>query len=175
MFGQIKLRAKQKFQFSFCYIPLCLFRDPHRFSVSLCVSVTLSVCLSVSVSLSVCLSVSLYLCLSVSLCVSVCLSVSISVCLCLCLSVSVCLSVSLSVPLSVSVSVCLCLCLCLSVCLSLVLVYAVWTSSNKWFLIVHGEFFLFLSCRHPGNFVPTDHPNHQKMFFQTQRGNRQDW
>ena len=53
----------------------------------------------------------------------------------------------------------------LSLSLSLVLLYAVWTSNNKWLLIVDGEFFLFLSCQHPGNFVPTDHPNRQKTFW----------
>ena len=40
--------------------------------------------------------------------------------------------------------------------------YAVLTSNIKWLLIVDGVFFLFLSCQHPGNFVPTDHPDHQK-------------
>ena len=46
--------------------------------------------------------------------------------------------------------------------LSLVLLYAVWTSINKWLLIVEWEFFLLLSCQHPGNFVPADDPDRQK-------------
>ena len=75
----------------------------------------MSVCLSVSVSLSVCLSVCV--CLSVS----DCLYVFLSVCLCLsvCVCLSVCLSVSVSDCLYVCLSVCLCLfvCLCLSVCM----------------------------------------------------------
>ena len=63
----------------------------------------LMVCLCVSfVCLSVCLSVSLSLCLSVSL--SLCLSVSLS--LCLSVSLSLCLSVSLSLCLFVLVCVC---------------------------------------------------------------------
>ena len=78
-------------------------------------------------SQSVCLSLSVFVCL----CLRLCLSLSVSVCLCLrlCLSLSVCLSVSVSVSISLclsvsvslclSVSVCLCLSVCLSVCLSL--------------------------------------------------------
>ena len=57
-----------------------------------------SVCLALSASVSVCLSV--YRCLS--------LSQSLSVCLCLCLCLSICVSVS------VSVSVCLSVCLSVS-------------------------------------------------------------
>jgi len=62
--------------------------------------------------MSVCLSVCAYICLSVSVPMSVC------VCACVCLSVSVCLCVCLSVSLSVylcvcvSVYVCLCVCVC---------------------------------------------------------------
>ena len=41
--------------------------------------------------------------------------------------------------------------------------YAVWTSNNKWLLIVDGEF-LFLSCQHPGNYGPKDHLDSQKNF-----------
>ena len=68
--------------------------------------------------------------------------------------------------------------------LSLVLQYAVLISNNKWLLIVDEEF-LSLSCQHPGNFVPMDHPNHQKFqmdsvipylwIIQIQRGHRKDW
>ena len=84
-------------------------------------SIYLSVCLSVSVCLCLSLSVSLCLCLSLSVSVCLCLSLSVSVCLCLSLSVSVsvCLCLCLSLSLSVSVSVCLCLCLSVSLCLSL--------------------------------------------------------
>ncbi len=76
-------------------------------SVSLC----LCLYLSLSVYLSLCLSVSLSLCLSVSLSLCLCLSV--------CLSVSPSLSVSLCLSLSLFLSVSLSLCLCLSVSLSL--------------------------------------------------------
>ena len=41
---------------------------------------------------------------------------------------------------------------------------AVWTSNDKWFLIVDGEFFSSLSCQHLGNFIQTDHPDFQKKF-----------
>ena len=77
-----------------------------------------SVCLSLSVP--VCVRVCVCLSLSVGVRVCVCLSLSLSVCVCLCLSVSVCLRLCLSVCLSLSVSVSLCLCLpvYLSVCLS---------------------------------------------------------
>ena len=67
---------------------------------ALSLSVALSVCLSVfcvSLSLSICLFLSL--CLPASVCLCVCLSEYLSVCLC----VSVCLSVSLSLCLSVFV------------------------------------------------------------------------
>ena len=84
--------------------------------------------------------------------------------------------------------------LCLSVCLSLYLsIYLssscfcilIRTSNNIWFLIVDRGF-LFLSCQHPDNFIPTDHPDRQKILqmdcvipylriFQTQRGYGQDW
>ena len=72
------------------------------FVLSVCLSVSASLCLS----LSHCLSLSLSLCLSASLCLSLslclCLPVSLSLCLCLflCLPVSLCLSLSL--PLSLS-------------------------------------------------------------------------
>ena len=56
---------------------------------------------------------------------------------------------------------------------------------NKWLLIVDEEFFLYLSCQNPGNFVPMNHPDRLKKFqmdwvipylwiFQTQRGYRSD-
>ena len=44
--------------------------------------------------------------------------------------------------------------LSLSLSLSLMLLYAVWTLNNKRLSIVDGEFFLYLNCQHPGNFVP---------------------
>ena len=82
-----------------------------------------------------------------------------------------CLFVSVHRPLQI---------LSLSLSLSLVLLYAVWTSNKKWLLIVDGEIFLFLSCQHPGNFVPTDYCDRQKFrmdcvipclwIFQTQTG-----
>ena len=68
--------------------------------LSICLSVFVSVCLSIS--LSVFVSVCLFICLSVF--VSVCLSISLSVFVSVCLSVS--LSLCLSVCLSVSLSVC---------------------------------------------------------------------
>ena len=58
--------------------------------VSLCVSVSL--CLCVSVPLSLCVSLSLCLCVSVPLC----LCASVSLCLSVCLSLSFCLAVSVS-------------------------------------------------------------------------------
>ena len=84
--------------FCILYVSLCLCLSV---SVSLCLSLCLcdylSVCLSLSLSLSVCLSLPLSFCLSVSICLSLslCLSVSVSVCL------------SLSVSLSLSLSLCL--------------------------------------------------------------------
>ena len=73
-----------------------------------------------------------------------------------------------------------------SISIPLLLLYAVWISNKKWLLIVDREFLLFLCCQHPGNFVPTDHPERQKRFqmncvisylwiFQTQSGHRRDW
>ena len=99
---------------------------------SLCLSVGPSVCLSVPMSVcrSLCLSVGPSVCLSVplSVCRSICLSVSpsvglsvpLSVCQSLCQSVgpSVSLSVPLSVCRSLCLSVCLSLCLCVSLCRS---------------------------------------------------------
>ena len=75
--------------------------------------------------------------------------------------------------------------LSLSLYIYIYILYAVWTSDNKWLLIVKGEFFLFLCRQHPGIFVATDHPDRQKRFqmdcvipclwiFQTQRGHRQN-
>ena len=71
-------------------------------SPSVCLSVSLSVCLSVRLCLPACLS----LCLSLSLFLSVCLSVrlSLSLSLSVCLSVSACLSVSVCLSLSLSFS-----------------------------------------------------------------------
>ena len=86
-----------------------VFRLSVSVSQSVCQSVSLSV--SQSVFLSVCQSVSLsvFQCVSLSVCQSVCLSGSQSVSQSVCLSVcqSVCLSVCLSVSQSVSQSVCL--------------------------------------------------------------------
>jgi hypothetical protein len=96
-------------------------------------SVRVSMCMSVcdGVSVSVCLSLFLLVCLSV--CRSVCLFVALSICLIVCRSFcwSVCLFVALSVYLSVCLSLCLfvcrsfcwsvCLFVALSVCLSLFL------------------------------------------------------
>ena len=66
-----------------------------------CLSVYLSVCLSISLSVS---------CLSVYLSACLCLSVYLSACLCLSVYLSVCLSISLPVScLSVYLSACLCL------------------------------------------------------------------
>ena len=48
--------------------------------------------------------------------------------------------------------------------LSFVLLNAVWTSNNKWLLIVDGEF-LLLSSQPPGNFFPTDYPERLKKFW----------
>ena len=81
--------------------------------MSVCVSVSLSVCQSVCVCLSVCVSVSLCVCLCVSVCL--CLSVCVSVCVLLSVCVSVCQSVC--VCLSVSVILSVCVSVCLSVCL----------------------------------------------------------
>lgn len=61
-------------------------------ALSLCVSLPLPVCLSVSVSVLI----THHLCLSVHLCLPLCLSISAS----LCISVSGCLSVSRCLPLS---------------------------------------------------------------------------
>ncbi len=72
--------------------------------LSIYLSVCLSVCLSLSIYLSVCLSV----CLSVFIYLSVCLSICLSV-----YQLSVCLSY-LSICLSVFLSVCLSIYLCLS-------------------------------------------------------------
>ena len=63
--------------------------------------VHLFVCLSVG---SVCLSVCVCLCLSVSVCVCLCLSVSVCVCLCLSVYLPVCLTACLPVYLSVCLS-----------------------------------------------------------------------
>ena len=63
-----------------------------RLCVFVCVS---SFFLCLSVSLSVCVSVSLCLSLSLCLCLSVCLCLSLSLSLCLCPSVSLSLSLSL--------------------------------------------------------------------------------
>ena len=90
--------------------------------LSVCLSLTLSLCLSLPLSIfPPSLSVSLCLCLFGS----VCLSVSLLVCLCLALSVSLSLSLSvcLSLCLSLSRSHSLCLSLALSVYLSLSLSY----------------------------------------------------
>ncbi len=94
----------------------------------MCLSVPLSVC--PSVCLSVCLSVPLSVCPSVCLSVCPCVSVPLSVCSSVCPSVClfICLSVCLFVRVFVRLSVCPCVCLyvcpsvcspvCLSVCLS---------------------------------------------------------
>src|SRR6218665_1284961 len=83
-------------------LPISVCMSPcHSLSLSVSLSLPLSPCLSLSLVLSLCLSVSLYL--SVSLSLSIPLSHCLSLSLCLCLSVSV----SLSLSLSVSVSLCL--------------------------------------------------------------------
>ena len=95
-------------------------QNNHR-SLSLSVCLSVSVCLSACVCLPVCLSACV--CLSVCLfCLSVCLPVcySVSLCLYVCVCLPVCLSVCLpvSVCLSVSLSVCVCICLYVFICLS---------------------------------------------------------
>ena len=79
-------------------LSFCLFRSLSPFLISS--SVSLSLCLI----LSVCLFVRLFACvsLSLSLCLSVCLSLSVSLSLCLSVSLCVCLSLSLSLCLSLS-------------------------------------------------------------------------
>jgi len=77
---------------------------------SLYVSTSMFVCLSFSVCVFVSLSMSLYPCVSFCVSVSVSISVYLTVSLCLCLCVYVCVFVSLSV------SLCLCLCLCVYIC-----------------------------------------------------------
>uniref|UniRef100_A0A8K9VBC5 Fibronectin type-III domain-containing protein 3A n=2 Tax=Oncorhynchus mykiss TaxID=8022 RepID=A0A8K9VBC5_ONCMY len=88
-------------------------------SVCPCFSVRLSVCPCLSVSVRVCPCLSVFLCLSVRVCP--CVSVCLSVFLCPSVRVCPCLSVSVRVCpcLSVSVRVCPCLSVCLSVCLGL--------------------------------------------------------
>src|SRR4029434_6513889 len=84
--------------------------------LSLSLSVSLSLCLSISLFVSLCLSVSL------SLCPSLCLSLSLALlfsCPSLSLSLSVSLSLSLSLSVCLSLSLSLSLCLCLSLSLSL--------------------------------------------------------
>ena len=83
-------------------------------------SVSLRICLGLSVCPSICLSVCLSLYLSRSICLSFYLFLSLSLCICLGLSVcpSICLSLSLylsrSICLSVFLSDCLSLCILLS-------------------------------------------------------------
>ena len=77
----------------------------------------ISIIWSHSPCVSVCLSLSVSLCLSLSVCLSLYLSLSVSLCFCL------------SVSPSLSLSLCVCLSLCVSVCLSLS--NAVWHLSSQ--------------------------------------------
>ena len=101
------------FSLSF-YLSFSPFSYPSQ-STPLSVLVSVCLCLSVSVylslSISLCLSVSLYLSLSISLCLSVFVYLPLSICLCLSvslylsrLSVSLCLSVFFSLPVCLFVS-----------------------------------------------------------------------
>ena len=65
---------------------------------------SLSLCLTLSRSLCVCLPVSLFLSVRLSVSGCLCLSVSLSVCVSVCLSVCLSVSVSVSVSLSLSLS-----------------------------------------------------------------------
>ena len=130
---------------------------------AVCVSVRVSVCLSVCVSgscLSVCLCVSQSLWLSVSqslsvcLCQSLCLSVSVSLCVCLCVSQSLCLSLSLCVSVSLSFSLSVCLSVCQSVFLPVCLLARLFLlsccSRRPWRAYLNIYFFLSpISCRFP--------------------------
>ena len=80
---------------SYVSVPLCLY--------SLCLYVSMSLYLYVSVSLCLCISMSLYLYASI-LYVSMSL---FSMALCLCISMFLCLCISISLYLYVSVSLCL--------------------------------------------------------------------
>ena len=88
-------------QFSFHNLPPSLFiyfLSIHRFRpVSLCLFVSLFLCLSVSLSLSL----SLCLSLSLSLSVCMCLCVFVSVCVCKCLPVSIYKSINHKSPVIV--------------------------------------------------------------------------
>ena len=126
---------------------------------AVCVSVRVSVCLSVCVSgscLSVCLCVSQSLWLSVSqslsvcLCQSLCLSVSVSLCVCLCVSQSLCLSLSLCVSVSLSFSLSVCQSVFLPVCLLARLFLLSCCSRRPWRAYLNIFFFLSpISCRFP--------------------------
>ena len=59
---------------------------------------------SVSLSICVCLSLSVYLCVCLSLCLSVCVCVSLSLSLCLSFCLSVCVSLSVYLCVCVSLS-----------------------------------------------------------------------
>lgn len=93
-------------------------------SLSLCLTVSVSHCLHVSVSPCLTVSVSHRLCVSPSLTLAVsvshCLTVSVSRCLCLSLPRCLCVSLCLTVSFTVSVSSCLCVLLspCLTVSMS---------------------------------------------------------
>ena len=89
-------------------------------TVYLCLSVTLCLFFTLSLSLFRIVCLSLCICFSLSLSptlISPSVSVSLLLSLCLSISVSLCLSLPVSVPLSVSLSVCLSLCLSLSLSL----------------------------------------------------------
>ena len=103
------------------HTPSSVLLSPSTVSLSsvLCLSVSLSLCLSVlrppsSVSLSLCLSVSLSLCLSVSVSVSVSLSLSLSLSTFTILTLSKLSPLSLSFNLSYSLTCFLSFLLCLS-------------------------------------------------------------
>ena len=107
------------------YCPFCLLRCPSsscvsivKIPVSVCLSLTHTLCLSLCLSSDACcvpfhalVSCCLFLC---TFCLSLSLSRSLSRSVSLCL----CLSLCLSLALSLSVSLCLCLSLCLSLSLS---------------------------------------------------------
>ena len=102
-------------------LPVCLSAP----CLSLCLSLSASVCLSARVCPYACLSVSLFPLLPLCVCLSVSVSFSLPLSLHLCLSVSLSLPLpqSLCVFLSVSVSLAVSVCLSLSLSLSLSLFF----------------------------------------------------
>ena len=107
-------------------VPLRVYVCALSVSVCLCVCVSVCLCVCVSVCLCICVSVCLCVCVSACLCVCVfvCLCVCVSVFLCVCVSVCLCVCVPWLIHWSYeSVSVCLCVCVsvCLCVCVSMCL------------------------------------------------------